>query len=402
MRTLSRLSRSSFSAAAGALKRSPLHDVHIGAGGKLVGFAGWELPVQYAGAGVMAETLHTREAASIFDLRVHGPRDARVKFLEGICVGSIGALKPDQGQYTLLTNESGGIIDDAVFVNRESHTHIVCNAACSEKDIAHLTEQISVFNKANGGSQTVELEIISDQALVAVQGPYAEQLVAGVVDKPGDRDALRNLSFFYSANLTLAGAECIVSRSGYTGEDGFEISIPIPSSRQVVDELLHDQKCKLAGLGARDALRLEAGLCLYGHDLDDTTTPIEAGLAWAIGKRRRKEGGFLGDGTILAQLNGTSPVTRTRVGLVIDGAPAREGAEIVSENGSEVGCITSGGFSPVLKRPIAMGYISTDESSEPGHSLGVRVRGKVYSAKVSELPFVPTKYVKKLKPKSKT
>lgn len=173
---------------------------------------------------------------------------------------------------------------------------------------AHLTEQISVFNKANGGSQTVELEIISDQALVAVQGPYAEQLVAGVVDKPGDRDALRNLSFFYSANLTLAGAECIVSRSGYTGEDGFEISIPIPSSRQVVDELLHDQKCKLAvrrrfpwrwlcihgrlnqGLGARDALRLEAGLCLYGHDLDDTTTPIEAGLAWAIGKRRRKEG----------------------------------------------------------------------------------------------------------------
>eukprot|EP00474_Spongospora_subterranea_P001205 CRZ01663.1 hypothetical protein [Spongospora subterranea] len=391
------------SSLASQVLQSPLKPVHVDNKGKLVEFAGWELPVQYDGAGVMTESLHTRSKVSIFDvshmqqLKLHGPKSSRVAFLEKVTVSSVGNLKPDQGQYTLFTNPEGGIIDDAVVANREEYNHIVCNAACAAKDIAHLTKQLKGFNHQN--NEKIEMEVISDQALIALQGPLAVNILSGLLSEQRDKVSLEKLTFFFSTEMTIAGIGCTVSRSGYTGEDGFEISIPIPSSVDLVQELLQNPDCKLAGLGARDALRLEAGLCLYGHDLDDSISPVDAGLSWTIGKRRKKEGGFLGADHILGQLQGSIPVERKRVGLIVDGAPAREGATVVDSSENDIGKITSGGYSPVLKCPIAMGYISSQADATPDAKVGVQVRGKTYPARIATMPFVPTHYVKTPKTK---
>lgn len=290
-----------------------------------------------------------------------------------------------------MANEGGGIVDDVVVTNRDDWFHLIANAGCREKDLAHLRQQLAKFSEEHGqhAAQIVPLE---DRALLALQGPMAAETVQKLV---GSNVDLAKLFFFYSAEMEIAGVPCLVSRSGYTGEDGFEISVHNEKAGELADALLENSCVQWAGLGARDTLRLEAGLCLYGHDLDDTTTPVEAGLLWTIGPKRRKEGGFVGADAILKQMEEGAAVQR--VGLLIQGAPAREQSDIKDQNGNDVGAVSSGTFSPTLKAPIAMGYVKR-ECAKIGTKLKTVVRGKESEAEVVQLPFVPHRYF--LKPKA--
>ncbi|HUK58229.1 MAG TPA: glycine cleavage system aminomethyltransferase GcvT [Stellaceae bacterium] len=358
-----------------ALARTPLHDLHVSLGAKMVPFAGYDMPVQYP-AGILAEHLHTRSAAALFDVshmgqvRLEGPGAAAA--LERLVPGDIAGLGHGRMRYTLLTNDAGGIRDDLMVTSRGDHLFLIVNAACKDADIAHLTRHISGVRP------------LPERALLALQGPMAATVLARLAPESA------GLAFMSAAPMALAGIACDVSRSGYTGEDGFEISVPGDAAEALARRLLAEPEVKPAGLGARDTLRLEAGLCLYGHDIDETTTPVEAALTWTIAKRRRAEGGYPGADVVARQL--AQGAQRKRVGIKpADKAPAREETPIVAPDGRTIGRVTSGGFGPSVGGPVAMGYVES-EFAAPGTELGLVVRGSTRPARVATLPFVPHRY----------
>jgi len=361
-----------------ALRRTPLYELHRARGAKMVPFAGYEMPVQYP-TGIIAEHLHTRAHAGLFDvshmgqIRVHGAEAALA--LEALVPGDLQGLMPRQMRYTLLLNDKGGILDDLMATRLEDGLMLVVNAACKDADLAHLQSQLD---------RAVTIEPHFERALLALQGPAAAAVLKRFA--PG----VERMPFMTSAELSIAGTPCSVTRSGYTGEDGFEISVAAEQAAAIAERLLGEPEVMPIGLGARDTLRLEAGLCLYGHDIDETTTPIESGLAWTIGKRRRAEGGFPGAAIILRQL--AEGVARKRVGIRPDGrAPAREGTVITDPAGNRVGTVTSGGFGPSVGAPIAMGYVDSAHAAEHT-AVSVIVREVARPAHVARLPFVPTRY----------
>ncbi|MBV8132297.1 MAG: glycine cleavage system aminomethyltransferase GcvT [Alphaproteobacteria bacterium] len=363
---------------AAPLKRTPLYSLHLTLGGKMVPFAGYEMPVQYP-SGILNEHIHTRSKAGLFDvshmgqLRLAGGDP--VKALEALVPGDLLVLMPLRMRYTLLLNDQGGILDDLMATRLGDGLFLVVNAARKEADLAHLRTTL-------GRPTTVEL--LEDRALLALQGPAAATVLSPFCA------GIERLPFMTAMETTLAGCKCLVTRSGYTGEDGFEISLPRANAPAVAELLLARPEVLPIGLGARDSLRLEAGLCLYGHDIDETTTPIEAALAWTIGKRRRAEGGFPGAAVVLRQL--AEGARRTRVGIQPDGrAPAREDTAIVDADGSKVGRVTSGGFGPSVGGPIAMGYVDPRHTAA-GTPLGLLVRGTARPARVVRLPFVQHRY----------
>ena len=360
------------------VKRTPLYDLHGSLGGKIVPFAGYALPVQYT-AGILAEHLQTRASAGLFDVshmgqaRLHGANAAAA--LEKLVPADIQSLKDFAQRYTQFTDETGGILDDLMATKLPDGIFLIVNAACKDADFKHLAAHLP---------KDVTLDLLPDRALIAVQGPAAERAVARLAP------AVAQLAFMQGAWIDIRGISCFVTRSGYTGEDGFEISVPADHAFALAEELLAQPEIKPVGLGARDTLRLEAGLCLYGHDIDTTTSPIEAGLAWSIQKRRRAEGGFPGAERILREL-ATGP-KRTRVGIKPDGrAPARDGTEISDASNSKIGVITSGGFGPTVGGPIAMGYVAAS-AAKPETALNLTVRTNTVPARVKPLPFVPHRY----------
>lgn len=365
------------------LHKTPLHAVHVAQGGKMVPFAGYDMPVQYDGMGVLKEHQHTRSAAGLFDVSHMGQAILTAKegdparALEKLVPGDIAGLSAGQMRYTVLLNEQGGIVDDLMVTRWDERTlYVVVNAACKDKDFAYIRSQI--------GAET-QLEYLADRALLALQGPKAEDVLAAMIP-----DSAR-LFFMTSFKTLYKGHQLFISRSGYTGEDGYEISLPASFAEAFTQELLQNEQVKLIGLGARDSLRLEAGLCLYGHDLDEQTTPVEANLKWTIAKRRREEANFAGANVILKQLaEGTK---RLRVGLRPDGkAPVREGSEI-HVNGQKIGVVTSGGFGPTADAPVAMGYVDIGHSKN-GSTVDALVRGTARPCIVSATPFIKQNYKK--------
>ncbi len=365
-------------AEAAPLKHTPLYDLHRALGARMVGFAGYEMPVQYP-AGIIAEHLHTRAKAGLFDvshmgqIRLHGAAVARA--LEALVPGDLQGLMPRRMRYTLLLNAAGGILDDLIATRVDDGVILVVNAARREADLAHL--------RANLDS-AVAVEPRFERALLALQGPAAAAVLARFAG------GVERIAFMSAVDATIAGAPCVVTRSGYTGEDGFELSMDAADAVAVAEALLREKEVAPIGLGARDTLRLEAGLCLYGHDIDETTTPVEAGLAWTIAKNRRAAGDFPGALTILRQLD--EGPRRKRVGIRPDGrAPAREGTAILDPAGNPVGRVTSGGFGPSVGGPIAMGYVAASQAAE-GNALALVVRDVPRPAHIAPLPFVPTGY----------
>ncbi|PKU73983.1 aminomethyltransferase, mitochondrial [Dendrobium catenatum] len=378
-----------FAAAAAELKKTALHDFHVENGGKMVPFAGWSMPIQYKDS-IMDSTVNCRENGGLFDvshmcgLSVTGKDSAA--FLERLVVADVAGLRPGTGTLTVFTNERGGAIDDSVVTKvREDHIYLVVNAGCRDKDLAHIGEHLEAF-KAKGGD--VSWHIHDERSLLALQGPLAAPVLQFLT-----KDDLSKMYFGEFKTLDINGFKCFLTRTGYTGEDGFEISVPSENALDLAKAILEksEGKVRLTGLGARDSLRLEAGLCLYGNDMEQHTTPVEAGLSWAIGKRRRAEGGFLGADVILKQLE-QGPSIR-RVGFFSSGPPPRSHSEILSSNGEKLGEITSGGFSPCLKKNIAMGYVKSG-SHKPGTEVKIVIRGKSNDAVVTKMPFVATKYYK--------
>jgi aminomethyltransferase len=360
----------------------PLDGWHRARGARMVEFAGYEMPVQYEG--IIAEHLWTREHAGLFDVSHMGQLflsgEGVETAIEGLLPIDLSTLKRYAPRYSLLLDENGGVLDDLMVTRWDSGFYLVVNGATKWDDIAHLREHLP---------DEVTLNHLDDSALLALQGPQAfaalDRVTKGEV-------ALGDLTFMKGGTYKIDGVEAWISRSGYTGEDGFEISIPAENAVQIADLLCSQGEVKPIGLGARDSLRLEAGLPLYGHDLSPETTPIEADLAFAINKRRRAEGGFPGAERILAQL--ASGPARLRVGLALEGRmAAREGATVLSANES-VGTVTSGGFSPSLQYPIAMAYVDKSHAA-PGTELAVEMRGKLLPAHVVPMPFVPHRYHRK-------
>jgi aminomethyltransferase len=363
------------------LQRTPLFDLHVALGGRMAPFAGYELPVQYR-AGIIAEHTQARTAAALFDVSHMGQAvvvgDDAVAALEALVPADVAGLARDHLRYTQLTNDAGGIIDDLMVTRLADGVGLVVNGARKTVDFDHIEAALA----GRGAS----LEPQPRRALLALQGPQA------VVALGRHATGCERLAFMAAAAFDLAGTVAWISRSGYTGEDGFEISVPGDAAPAVAERLLAEPEVAPAGLGARDSLRLEAGLCLWGHDIDETTTPVEAGLAWSIGKRRRAEGGFPGDAVILGQLE--NGVERKRVGLRPEGrAPAREGTQVTDAAGGPIGVVTSGGFGPTVGGPVAMGYVGIDHA-KPDTPVQLIVRGKALAGHVARLPFVPPNYVR--------
>lgn len=359
-------------------RTTPLYDLHAELGGKIVDFAGWSLPVHYP-AGIMAEHKHCREGAGLFDVSHMGQvhlRGERVSAaFERLVPGNIRGLKLGHARYTVFTNDQGGVLDDLIVSRTEDGLFVVVNAGCRDADLNHMRAHLE---------PEVEVEALTDRALLALQGPVAVDVLTGLVPNVAD------LKFMQTMEAKVDRATVRLSRLGYTGEDGFEISIAGAEAPNLARLLLADERVLPIGLGARDSLRLEAGLCLYGHELSTDITPIEAGLAWTIGKRRREEGEFLGSTAILAQfVNGPD---RRLVGIKPAGrAPARDGTEIQDRNGDAIGIITSGGFGPTVGGPVSMGYVPTS-FAKPGTNVVLMVRGKPHDAQITSLPFVPHRY----------
>jgi aminomethyltransferase len=361
-------------------KPLPLDSWHRAQGARMVGFAGYEMPIQYEG--IIAEHRWTRESAGLFDVSHMGQlivagAEAE-KGLESLLPADLAILKDGRLRYSLLLNEEGGIIDDLMVTRRGEHFYVVVNGATKHGDIAHLEARLP---------RTVVVDHMKEQALLALQGPKAAAVLARLV--PG----VEALTFMTGGAFAIGGAKAWISRSGYTGEDGFEISVQARDVDMVATLLTDQPEVKPIGLGARDSLRLEAGLPLYGHDLDHGTTPVEADLAFALSKRRREGGGFPGWARIATEL-ANGPI-RKRVGLLVAGRqPVREGAMVVDDEGNEVGKITSGGFSPSLETPIAMAYVPL-ASAEPGTRISITARGKIFTGTVAPMPFVPHRYQRK-------
>ena len=376
------------SSASAPLKRTPLFDTHVASGAKMVPFAGYEMPVQYP-LGVLKEHLWTREKAGLFDVahmgicRLHGPDHATTaRALETLLPADILNLKPGQQRYSQLLASDGGILDDLMITRpvdpaEDGTLLLVVNADCKDADYKHIAANLPAG---------VTLEVDDTHALIALQGPRAAKVLSVLM--PG----VEQMSFMSGRTTMLDGQTVHVTRSGYTGEDGYEIAVPNAHVAKVWNLLTSTPDVEAIGLGARDSLRLEAGLCLYGHDIDTTTSPIEARLQWSIQKRRRDEGGFPGAARIQAELaNGPS---RRRVGIKPDGrAPAREGTEIQSIDGKPIGTITSGGFGPSVNGPIAMGYVESTYA-DIGTKIQLIVRGKPLTATIANTPFSPHRYVR--------
>jgi aminomethyltransferase len=371
------------------LKHTPLHALHLARGGKMVPFAGYDMPVQYA-AGVLREHLHTREKAGLFDVSHMGqialhPKSGRIEdaalALERLVPQDILSLAPGRQRYAQFTNLTGGILDDLMVANFGGHLFVVVNAACKAEDEALLRA---------GLSDVCEIEPLANRALIALQGPKAESVLAKLCT---EAPAMR---FMDCGPRRLNGIDCFVSRSGYTGEDGFEISVPAEQAEALAEALLQNPDVLPIGLGARDSLRLEAGLCLYGHDIDASTTPVEGALQWSVQKSRRtggaRAGGFPGADQILSQLENGAP--RRRVGLRPEGrAPVREGCALfANETSSEtIGSVTSGGFGPSLNAPVAMGYLPSSFAT-PDNVVFAELRGQRLPLRVSPMPFVANTY----------
>jgi aminomethyltransferase len=371
------------------LKRTPLHALHVASGGKMVPFAGYDMPVQYP-AGVLREHLHTRTSAGMFDVSHMGqielrPRSGRVEdaalALEQLVPQDILSVAPGRQRYAQFTNDAGGILDDLMVANFGSHLFLVVNAACKAEDEVHLRAHLS---------DTCEIEPLIDRALIALQGPKAESVLAKLCT---DAAAMR---FMDAGPHRVHNVDCFVSRSGYTGEDGFEISVPAEHAESLARALLTNSDVLPIGLGARDSLRLEAGLCLYGHDIDTSTTPVEGALEWSIQKSRRnggaRAGGFAGAEKILAQFEAGAP--RRRVGLKPEGrAPVREGTPLFADATSteQIGAVTSGGFGPNLNAPVAMGYLPSSQATIGGRVFA-ELRRQRLPLLISPMPFVPNTY----------
>jgi len=367
---------------------TPLHDFHVAQGGKMVDFAGYRLPVQYSDLGISASHLHTRKHCSLFDVshmlqsKVHG-KD-RINFMESLTVADVAGLKTNQGSLSVFTLPNGGIVDDLIVTKADNHLYVVSNAGRREQDIPLMRakeEEMKVEGK------DVALELLEDRGLLALQGPTMRQCLQPLTSLPLD-----NLAFMHSALVEVAGIQCRVTRCGYTGEDGVELSCPAQQTEALAQAILaSDGQPRLAGLGARDSLRLEAGLCLYGNDIDEGTTPIEGGLAWTVAKPRRVKQDFPGAQVILEQLK--NGVSRRRVGLLSRGAPARGSTVVVNAQGEKVGVVTSGCPSPSLGKGInvSMAYVEKS-SAKAGTELALQVRGKDIPATVTKMPFVPTNY----------
>ncbi|RXH24896.1 glycine cleavage system protein T [Bradyrhizobium nanningense] len=372
-----------------SLKRPPLHGLHVSLGGKMVPFAGYDMPVQYP-AGVLKEHLHTRASAGLFDVSHMGqlalrPKSGRIedaaRALERLVPQDIAAIAEGRQRYAQFTNADGGILDDLMAANFGDHLFLVVNAACKDADETHLRAHLS---------GDCIIESLADRALIALQGPKSESVLAKFCAEAP------SMKFMDAGPHQVAGIACFVSRSGYTGEDGFEISVPAGDAERLAKMLLDNPEVLPIGLGARDSLRLEAGLCLYGHDIDTATTPVEAALEWSVQKSRRsggaRAGGFPGAEKILAHFdNGAS---RRRVGLRADGrAPVREGALLFADAnaGEPIGKVTSGGFGPSLNAPVAMGYVPTSLSAL-GTRLFAEVRGQRLPLAVAAMPFVKNTY----------
>ena len=370
-----------------ALKKTPLYELHCELGAKLTEFAGYEMPVHYS-LGILGEHQHTRTKAGLFDVSHMGQVILRGRSyqetahaLERAIPMDVLSLDVGRQRYGFLTTSKGGILDDLMFSNRGDHIFVVLNAACKVSDIVHLRTLLE---------PDISIEEIKDRALIALQGPASEAVLSEF------NSQITTMKFMDVETLSIAGTECWVSRSGYTGEDGFEISIPASAAELVTKSILSKEEVEFIGLGARDSLRLEAGLCLYGHDINEATTPVEAALAWAIQKARRtngkRAGGFMGSEVIAQQLeDGTD---KKRVGFLPQTrAPMREGIEIFATETSKkvVGKITSGGFSPSLGYPIAMGYIFSEFANSEDNLFG-ELRGKRIPVKVAKIPFVPLNF----------
>jgi aminomethyltransferase len=369
-------------------KRTPLCDLHVALGAKMVPFAGYEMPVNYP-LGILKEHLHTRHKAGLFDVShmgqafLTGPNHATTAAaLEALVPADILGLKLGQQRYTQLLNDDGGIIDDLMVTRSisaadDGNLMLVVNASRKDVDYAHIAARLPAG---------ITLEPLADRALVALQGPAAKDVMAKL------SDVAAGLAFMTASSGKVGGIDCHIARSGYTGEDGFEVSVAADKATALAKLLLAQDGVQPIGLGARDSLRLEAGLCLYGHDIDETTSPIEAALAWSIQKRRRDDGGFPGFERIKAEL--AQGPRRRRVGIKPDGrAPAREGTEILALLGDRLGTVTSGGFGPSVNAPVAMGYVLAD-FAEVGTPINLMVRGKALSASVVPLPFVPHRYAR--------
>ncbi|WP_069299345.1 glycine cleavage system aminomethyltransferase GcvT [Neptunicoccus sediminis] len=371
------------------LKQTPLYDLHVELDAKMVPFAGYEMPVQFP-LGVMKEHNHTRNAAGLFDVSHMGqviirPKSGNIEdaalALESLIPMDVLGLPEDRQRYGMLTNDQGGIRDDLMFANRGDHLYVVVNGACKDDDFAHMQAHIS---------DSCDLHIHDDRALLALQGPQAETALARMIPEVAE------MSFMDLKTLSYKGQDVWISRSGYTGEDGFEISIPADHATDFARELLAMAEVEMIGLGARDSLRLEGGLCLYGNDIDTQTTPIEAALNWSIQKVRRsggdREGGFPGAEVILTQM--ADGVSRKRVGIAPEGrAPMRGGTPLFAESDSDtqIGTITSGGFGPTVGRPVAMGYVDTDLSAKDT-TLFAELRGKRLPVRIAALPFTPANF----------
>lgn len=366
-----------------SLKTTPLTDAHIALGARMVEFAGYSMPVQYPD-GVMQEHLWTREHAGLFDVSHMGQARLRgvspLSAFEEVVPGDYIGLKPGKQKYSVLLNKAGGIIDDLMAGRPdEGGLFVVVNGACKDNDFKVIDDELA---------GQVEIQRLEDRALIAIQGPEAAAVVQAHVP------AAAEMVFMDIRTMPGFGTDLIISRSGYTGEDGYEISVPASDAERVWNLLLSDERVKPIGLGARDSLRLEAGLPLYGHDLDETVSPVEAGLTFAINKNRREQRDFPGASRIVREL--AEGVARAKVALrVLEGAPAREGAEVADANGVVVGVVTSGGYSPVLKGGIALAFVPP-ELKAVGTQLKVIVRGKPQAAEVVASPFVPHRYVRKL------
>lgn len=366
------------------LAKTPLHALHLELGARMVPFAGFDMPVQYP-LGVMKEHLHTRDQAGLFDVSHMGQLVLRgadaAKALETLVPVDIIDLPVGMQRYAMFTDENGGILDDLMVANLGNDTlFLVVNAACKDQDLAHLQKHI--------GAQCEIESLFDTRALLALQGPKAVDVLSRLAPE------VAQMTFMQFAPVRLLGVDCFVSRSGYTGEDGYEISVPNESAEMLARSLLAEPEVEAIGLGARDSLRLEAGLCLYGHDMSTSTTPIEASLLWAISKARRADGaragGFPGAERIFAQQQ--AGVDSKRVGLLPqERVPVREGAEIVDADGTIIGAVCSGGFGPTLGAPVAMGYVKASHVPADSEVWAI-VRGKKVAMKVAKTPFVPQRY----------
>lgn len=367
---------------AAPLLKTPLHALHVELGAKMVPFGGYDMPVQYA-AGILAEHRHVRTAAGLFDVSHMGQvtlagAEADVA-LETLVPVDIVGLAPFKQRYALFTNDQGGILDDLMVTRRENDLFLVVNAACKAQDIAHLQARIG---------QRCTVTPLPDQALLALQGPQAVTALARL------SPAVQQLVFMTGAHVVLDGIDCFITRSGYTGEDGFEISVPADKAEQLARALLAQPEVKPIGLGARDTLRLEAGLCLYGHDIDTTTTPVEASLTWAIQKVRRAGGDRAGGypGAAVIDTHFAQGTQRKRVGLIsTERMPVREGARVITEDGTDIGVVTSGSIGPTVNQPVALAYLATPHAAV-GTAVYAVVRDKRVAMTVSPLPFAPHRY----------